>query len=154
MLGTEGDLPMMNDKEQYKSLTVPAEKEELDRVQDFLGEVLEEAGCDMGPRMQIELAVEEIFVNVASYAYGPGEGTVEVRILVRGEPPMALIEFRDSGKPYNPLEKEDASLEEDAIMEREGGLGIFLTKEVMDRVEYRYEDGKNIFSMGKGIRQE
>jgi anti-sigma regulatory factor (Ser/Thr protein kinase) len=136
---------------EYKTITVPAEVDELDRVQAFLGEELEEAGCDPGPQMQVELAVEEIFVNVASYAYAPEEGEVEIRIRILGDPAMAEIVFLDSGKPYNPLEKEDAALDEDAIMEREGGLGILLTKEVMDEVDYCYRNGKNVFTMRKKL---
>ncbi len=138
---------------EYKSITVPADNGELDRVQEFLGAELESAGCDMGPQMQIELAVEEVFVNEASYAYSDGVGQVQVQIRILEDPVRAEIRFRDSGVPYDPLKKEDASLEEEAIMEREGGLGIYLVKEVMDEVEYCREGEENVLTLRKKLQE-
>ncbi len=134
-----------------KTLTVPASLDELDNVQAFIDEQLEAADCPMAAQMQVELAVEEVFVNVASYAYNPVTGVAEVRVCVETDPLRVTIQFLDHGKPFDPLAKADADLSEDATMEREGGLGIFLTKEVMDAVDYAYENGSNILTLKKNL---
>lgn len=97
----------------------------------------------------IHLVVEEIVVNIVDYAYPEGNGYLEVRI--NNDNKELTIEFRDHGIPFNPLEQSmpdlDIPLEERSI----GGLGIFLTKEMMDNVEYRYEQGENILIIKKNL---
>ncbi|MDR2572033.1 MAG: ATP-binding protein [Oscillospiraceae bacterium] len=131
-----------------KELMIEAKIEKLDVVLDFVSAELEAVDCSMKLQMQITVAVEEIFVNIAHYAYDPEEGDVMIRVTVGDE---VIIEFEDSGKPYNPLEKSDpdiaASLEEREI----GGLGIFMVKNIMDAVDYRYEAEKNILLIKKVI---
>ena len=105
----------------------------------------------MSAQMQIELAVEEIFVNIASYAYDSEDGEAEVRCKVLEDPLRVVVQFLDSGKPFDPLAREDADTSEDALMGREGGLGIFLVKSTMDSVEYAYEGGKNILTIRKNL---
>ena len=112
---------------------------------------LEEYACPMETQMQVRLAMEEIFVNIANYAYHPEVGEVEVRYDVTNDPLLLTIQFLDSGVPFNPLAKEDADTSEEALMEREGGLGIYLVKNLMDDVRYAYEDGKNVLTMTKRI---
>jgi anti-sigma regulatory factor (Ser/Thr protein kinase) len=130
-----------------KKLTVEALKENLDTVIDFVNGFLEEAGCTMKFQMQVDLCVEEMFVNIASYAYGSGKGDAEIDISQTGE--EISITLIDSGKPYNPLEKEDPDVSLSALDREIGGLGIFLVKKTMDSVSYEYTDGKNIFTMAK-----
>ena len=134
-----------------KSLTVPARTECLDEINEFVGAELEAYDCPMKVQMQIELAIEEIFVNIASYSYHPVEGEAEIRCEVQQDPLRVVIQFLDGGKPYDPLAKEDADTSEEAIMEREGGLGILLVKKTMDDVQYVYEDGKNILTIQKNL---
>lgn len=134
-----------------KKIIVPAEKEQLDTINDFIGEELEKYGCSMKARMQVELAVEEIFVNIASYAYRPEVGEAEICVDADGDPPVITLRFLDRGKPFNPL----INSEEDilaAAQEREaGGLGILLVRKNMDEVTYSYEDGRNILTITKKL---
>jgi len=101
---------------------------------------------------EILIATEEIFVNIAKYAYKPEEEG-EVKISVRaGE--KAEIRFEDSGQPFDPLSRGTPDLKL-PIMEREiGGLGIHFVKNMMDETEYRYADGKNIFTISKNISKQ
>ena len=134
------------------SLTISAEVRNLDLVNDFVLSRLENCGCsDNKTLMQIRLAVEEIFVNIASYAYDPAIGPAEVRCEVLKDPLRVVIQFLDGGRPFDPLAKEDPDMSEDAMMNRVGGLGIFLVKETMDDVSYEYKDGKNILTVLKNL---
>ena len=134
-----------------KRLTVPAEVEYLDEVTAFVDEELESYGCPMEVQLQIELAIEEIFVNIASYAYKPADGEAEIRCEVLRAPLRVVIQFLDGGKPYDPLAKEDADTSPEALEAREGGLGILLVKRTMDDVRYTYEGGKNILTILKQL---
>ena len=134
-----------------KSLTVPAELERLQTVQDFIAEELESRDCPMKAQFQIEVAVEEIFVNIVSYAYRPEVGEATIRCAVEEEPLQVTIQFLDHGKPFDPLAKEDADTSGEALEEREGGLGILMVKKSMDDVRYDYENGKNILTIRKRL---
>ncbi len=123
----------------------------IDPVQDFIREKLSHFGCEKKPMMQIRLAVEEIFVNIISYAYRPDIGKAEIRCEVHEAPLSVTIQFMDSGKPFDPLAKEDADLSGKMFMEREGGFGIHLVKNTMDAVDYEYRDGKNILTIRKNL---
>ena len=134
-----------------KSLTVPAKTEYVDEINDFVGQELEAYDCPVNVRVQIELAIEEIFVNTASYAYHPVEGEAEIRCDILQDPLRVELQFLDSGKPYDPLAKEDADTSVEALEEREGGLGILLIKKTMDDMKYVYENGKNILTIRKKL---
>ena len=101
--------------------------------------------------MQITVAVEEIFVNIAHYAYSPETGEARVLCEAREDPLSMSITFLDAGRKFNPLENEEPDTALSAEERDIGGLGIFLTKKFMDNVEYSYEDGKNIFKMQKKL---
>ena len=130
-------------------MIVPAEIEKLDEVTAFIDAFLEEHDCPMKIQMQIDLCLEEMFVNIAHYAYPDGAG--EAEILVSESGGTVTITLIDSGLPYDPLKKEDPDISLGAEERQIGGLGIFLVKKNMDAVSYRYEDGKNIFTMQKAI---
>lgn len=130
-------------------ITVPASMDQLDTVQAFVSERLEQYDCPMKAMMAIEIAVEEIFVNIASYAYRPEVGEATVCCEVNEEPLEVTIQFLDHGKPFNPLDKDDADISQEALLEREGGLGILMVKKSMDSVAYSYENGKNILTIQK-----
>ena len=129
-----------------KELTITAKTENLDAVLNFVGEQLEAADCPIKAQTQIAIAVEEIFVNIAYYAYHPEIGGVKIRVTVGDE---AVIEFEDKGKAYNPLEKDDPDVTKDAEEREIGGLGIFMVKNMMDAVEYRRENDSNILIVKK-----
>ncbi len=132
-----------------KELHVPAEKESLALVNDFVDSFLEEHDCPMKAQMQIDLCVEEAFVNIASYAYGGDKGDATIRLEeTDGTVALTLI---DSGTPYDPLARDDPDISLSAEDRQIGGLGIFLIKKSMDTVEYRYENGRNILRMTKKL---
>ena len=132
-------------------LTIDAVTENLPRVQSFVEEYLETAGCPLKTRVQIGVVVEEIFVNIAHYAYAPGTGRAAVRVELSGNPVSITITFLDSGVPYNPLDRPDPDITLPAEERPVGGLGIYITKKTMDRVFYEYRDGKNILTLQKNL---
>ncbi len=135
-----------------KTLTVPAALGELTKVQDFVEENVELLSASSAELMQTLLSVEEIFVNIASYAYGDKEGdaTILLKIL---DPKGIEITFIDKGVYYDPLKKIDPDITAKAEDRAIGGLGIFLVKKNMDELEYKYEDGKNQFTMRKYFKE-
>ena len=133
-----------------EELILPAKVENLGEVHAFVGERVGE-DCSPKAQMQLDLAVEEIFVNIANYAYAPGEGKAAIRVQVSEEPRRVDVTFRDRGVPYNPLEKEDPDVTALAAERKLGGLGIFLTKQLMDEVQYEYRDGQNVLTLTKRI---
>ncbi len=134
-----------------ESLTVVAQVDNLDEVNAFVMKRLEGQGCDKHTLLQIRLAVEELFVNISSYAYDPEVGPAEVRTEVLEDPLRVVIQFLDGGKPFDPLAKEDADISEEGLLSRDGGLGILLVKETMDDVSYEYKNGKNILTIQKKL---
>lgn len=131
-----------------KELLIEAKLENLYSVLDFVNSELEAADCPMKLQMQIAVALEEIFVNIVLYAYKPKIGNALIRVAVGDE---VVVEFEDSGTPYNPLENEDPDTTLNAEERQIGGLGVFMVKKIMDTVEYRHEDGKNILTIKKVI---
>lgn len=132
-----------------KEITVRADVGRLSEVTDFVNAELEAFGCPMKTVMQIDLAVEEIFVNIASYAYGPEGGDAVIRI--GAEDGGVSVTFADRGVPFNPTAQEDPDRSSPAEERQIGGLGIFLTKRIMDDVIYEYRDGQNVLSIRKSF---
>ena len=132
-------------------LQVAARVENLDIVNEFIDEKLEAVGCSPRIQMQVDLAVEEIFINIASYAYRPGEGPVTIRVSVEEDPIRVILTFIDNGKPFDPLAREEADVTLPVEKRRIGGLGIFLVKKTMDSVTYEYKDGQNILTVVKNV---
>ncbi len=128
-----------------KEINLEAKVENLDKVMAFIDAELEAADCSMKKQMQIDVAVEEIFVNIASYAYGDATGNATISIDISDN--KASITFADEGIEYDPLKKEDPDVTLSAEERQIGGLGIFIVKKSMDEVKYRYEDGKNILTI-------
>ena len=134
-----------------KTLTVPAGCDQLDTVQSFVDKALDQLPCTFEARLQIQIAVEELFVNIASYAYAPGTGDAVVGCQVEQEPPSITIQFRDWGKPFDPLAKEDADISLSAEERQIGGLGIYMVKSSMNAAYYEYKDGQNILTIRKDL---
>ena len=134
-----------------KELTVDADVKKIPAVTDFINGILEDAGCPIKVQMQIAVVIDELFANIAMYAYDGGKGEAIVGVDVSGEPQVVSITFKDRGKPFDPLAKEDPdvtlSVEERPI----GGLGIFMVKKMMDEVIYKYEEGVNVLTVRKKI---
>lgn len=134
-----------------KELDILALKENLPQVLSFIDEQLKEHGCTQKILSQIAVAAEEIFVNIASYAYDPEIGPAKIRVEIVGEPLSVVIGFIDSGKPFDPLAKPDPNIDLPAMQRDIGGLGIFMVKKTMDDVSYEYKDGKNILTITKAF---
>ncbi len=132
-----------------KEITLNAATENLDAVLDFVNAELQAKDFPMKACMQIAIAVEEIFVNIAHYAYAGDVGKATVKCGISGVPPEAEIVFADSGIPYNPLLKTDPDTTLSAEERDIGGLGILMVKKSMDSVEYNYENGQNILTIKK-----
>ena len=132
-----------------EQLTIEAKVENLSTVTKFIIESLEELNCKPKILMQMELVIEELFVNVASYAYKPNIGTCTVQKILEDNPRSITVTFIDSGVPYNPLKKEDPDTSL-GVEEREiGGLGIFFFKKNVDDITYEHKDGQNVLTFKK-----
>ena len=134
-----------------KKIEVPADMEYLDDVMDALHGILSDEHVDEELVMKMELAVEEMYTNIANYAYKDGKGNAEVNCVLSDDPREATIVFSDCGVPYNPLERTDPDVTLSAEERPIGGLGVFLTKKLMDSVSYEYKDGKNILTIKKRV---
>jgi anti-sigma regulatory factor (Ser/Thr protein kinase) len=121
----------------------------LDAVQDFVRGRMEESGIAHDAAGRVELAVEEVFVNIALYAYNESASGGEVTVRCRVGPEILSLEFVDEGLPFNPLEREDPDITLTAWEREPGGLGLFIVKKIMDAVEYRREGKKNVLRMSK-----
>ena len=134
-----------------KELTVDAAVENIEVVTDFVNEELEKLDCPLKARRQIDVAIDELFGNIARYAYSPDVGKATVRFSVEEKPLEVTITFIDNGIPFNPLEKSNPDTHLSAEERPIGGLGIFLVKKSMDMVEYEYKNGQNILKIKKNI---
>ena len=132
-------------------LTLEATLESLPRVTAWIDEQLEALECPMKAQMQIDVAIDEIFGNIAHYAYPDQTGSATVRFEHDAAANMVTITFIDQGVPFNPLENADPDTTLGAEDRQIGGLGIFLVKKTMDEVSYRFCEGKNILSLKKKI---
>ena len=129
----------------------PAKTEALPDVLGYVEEMLEGYDCSMKIQMGICVAIEEVFVNIAHYAYGDGEGEVTLGIGFDDASRTVTFRMTDKGVPFDPLQKPDPDITLSAEEREIGGLGIFITKKTMDSVTYAYENGENILSMTKHI---
>ena len=134
-----------------KELTVPAEVENIEAVTEFVDQELEALDCPLKAQMQIDVAVDEIFSNIARYAYAPEKGDVTIRLETEQTPLAVNLTFIDRGKPYDPLAKEDPDTTLSADERQIGGLGIFVVKKTMDDMRYEYKDGQNILTLRKNL---
>ena len=134
-----------------ESRTFPAKTESLTDVLAFTEQILEKYQCSMKIQTAICVAIEEVFVNVAHYAYGEAEGDVKFDITFDKDTRTATFRMADKGVPFDPLKKPEPDITLSAEEREIGGLGIFITKKTMDMVTYAYENGENILTMIKKI---
>lgn len=127
-------------------LIIEARLDKIDTVQDFIS--ARTLDCPMKIQNQIGIAVDEIFSNIARYAYCPEVGAATVRITVGDD---VTIEFEDSAVAYDPLSSDDPDITLPAEEREPGGLGLFMVKKIMDSVEYRREGNKNILTIRKRL---
>ena len=130
-------------------ISIPAQTGCLDILMDFIFAVMRNARAEQSRWGNVAVAAEEIFVNIASYAYASDKGDVIIRAGV--EAGQIVLEFRDSGKPFNPLNVKDPDISLAAEDRAIGGLGIYIVKKLMDEVRYEYRDGQNALIVSKKI---
>ena len=136
---------------QIMKKTFPAKTEALSDVLGFVDMILEEYECPMKIQTAVCVAIEEVFVNVAHYAYGDGEGDMTLSIGFDNESRTVTFCMTDKGVPFDPLNKPDPDITLSAEEREIGGLGIFIAKKTMDTVAYAYENGENVLTMTKKI---
>ena len=134
-----------------KEMTITATVENIEKVTDFVNEQLEAIGCPMKAQIQIDVAIDELFGNIAHYAYNPETGPATVRVEVTEAPVSVIVTFIDHGIPYDPLKKDDPDITLSAEDREIGGLGIFMVKKTMDEITYEYKDGQNILRIRKDL---
>ncbi len=135
-----------------KELTISATIENVAVVTDFVDEQLEQLDCPMKTLVQVNVAIDELFGNIANYAYNPEIGAATVRVEVTENPLAVVITFIDNGVPYDPLAKADPDITLSAEERQIGGLGIYMVKKTMDDISYEYKDGQNVLRIKKNIR--
>ena len=131
--------------------TFLAKTESLPDILGFVEETLEGFGSSMKIQMAVCVAIEEVFVNVAHYAYPEGQGDMRLGIGFDAQSRTITFCMRDSGVPFDPLQKPDPDITLSAEDREIGGLGIFITKKTMDSVTYAYENNENILTMIKKL---
>ena len=134
-----------------KEFTVQAVISNVEKVTNLVNEELELNECPIKAQMQIDIAIDELFSNIAYYAYGDQTGDATIRIVIENDPKRVLLSFIDNGIPYNPLEKTDPNTGLTAEEREVGGLGIFIVKKSMDDMLYEYKDNQNILTIVKNI---
>ena len=134
-----------------KELTIDAKVENVEVVIAFVIEELKLLNCSSKVLKQIEIAIDELFSNIAYYAYENSKGKATVRVEISNDPLAVLITFVDNGIPYDPFKKKDPNISLAADERQAGGLGIYIVKKTMDEIVYKYEEGKNILSIKKHI---
>ena len=131
--------------------TFPAKTEALSDVLGFVEQMLDSFECPIKIQVALCVAIEEVFVNVAHYAYGEGEGNMSLGIGFDEESRAITFRMTDKGIPFDPLKKPDPDITLSADEREIGGLGIFITKKTMDSLTYTYENNENILTMIKKI---
>lgn len=149
--GFDDILTIVSPQEDTETLIIEAKTDKLDQVLNFIRIRLEKQKCPVRILRQIEVAAEEIFVNIARYAYESGVGDAGIQVEVEQDPLRVAITFMDHGVPYDPLQNEDPDMALSAEERQIGGLGIYMVKKSMDDVCYDYQDGKNILTIRKNI---
>lgn len=134
-----------------KELTLAATVENIETVTEFVNAQLEMHDCPIKAQMQIDIAIDELFGNIAHYAYDSEIGNATVRVEVSEEPLAVIITFIDNGIPYDPLAKDDPDITLSAEEREIGGLGIYMVKKSMDEITYEYKDSQNILTIKKNI---
>lgn len=137
-----------------KELNISATVENIAAVTAFVDEQLEELDCPMKTQLQVDVAIDELFGNIAHYAYNPEVGAATVRVEVTENPLSVVITFIDNGVPYDPLAKADPDVTLSAEEREIGGLGIYMVKKSMDDISYEYKNGQNILRIKKHIWEE
>lgn len=127
-------------------IRLPAKRENLEKFSEHILQCAEKQGIDRKRLMQINLSLEEVLVNICDYSYRDNEGDIEV-ICGLDNDNRFVIEITDSGIPFDIDSFDEPDLNADIFERKVGGLGIYLIKKMMDDIQYRFEDNKNILKL-------
>ena len=133
------------------TIALDAVPENFAAVQDWIRDHLASVSCSMRTLLELDMIVEEVFINIASYAYNEHIGTVTLDLSLDEANNMLYLTFRDTGVPYDPLKKESPDLSAPAEKRPIGGLGIFLVQKYSDVLSYEYADNENRLTIGKKL---
>ena len=136
-----------------KELRLKNRMEELERVNRFVEEIGEELGLDMELQMNLNLVIEEMVVNVISYAYPEGK-VADIELVAESDGKELTFVLTDSGKEFDPTLKEDTDMSLNPAERDLGGMGIFIVKNIMNEVTYQRLKGKNLLTMTKNIKSK
>ena len=139
------------EEKKMKELTVDARRENLQEIKAFICAALEEENCPETIKNQLYISVDEIFANIADYAYEGAAGSVTMRFEVLSEPHSVVLTFLDDGIPFDPLKMKSPDTSLKARERKIGGLGIFMVRKLMDEVSYAYSEGKNVLTIRKAF---
>jgi anti-sigma regulatory factor (Ser/Thr protein kinase) len=134
-----------------KSLTVKSELSEIEKVRVFLQDTLKDLNLSEEVYYLIELSLLEMCINIVRYAYSVEKGEIFLKIWNQDE--TIFFEIRDWGVPFDPREAPEPDIQEMVDQGQTGGLGIFLSRQLMNGFEYRREDNQNILIMHKRIEE-
>jgi anti-sigma regulatory factor (Ser/Thr protein kinase) len=134
------------------TLRVNADIKNLGEAKDFIHEKLGLTDCSEKNKMSICLSVEEIFMNVCSYAYAPELGDVILEVTFNKNKDVVYITIIDMGTPYNPLKRDKLDIENHVKKRQVGGLGIFMTQKIMDNMTYEYTNHENRLTLEKSLK--
>jgi anti-sigma regulatory factor (Ser/Thr protein kinase) len=131
------------------TFTLEAAPENFAAAQKQVRAFLEPCSCSMRTLLELDMLVEEIFINIANYAYPNGTVTAAIDLALNDNNDTLTITFRDKGIPYNPLERTSPDITSPASARQIGGLGIFLVQKYSDQLSYSYEGGENRLTLHK-----
>ena len=125
--------------------------ESLDTLNDFVHQIIQNSPCTEQQQIQIDLVVEELFVNIVNYAYPDSMGMVQVECKLSGDSGQVIIQFKDQGIEFNPLAKKEIDVHDRFERRPVGGLGIYLAKKYTNSIEYERADGSNVLTIMKNL---
>lgn len=132
-----------------KTISLETTKGNLEKLQNLIEKEMEGESYDEKKLLKLQMAVEEVYVNIVNYAYESDAGLVAVTWEKRENPLRLWIEFRDGGTPFDPLQEPNVDITLGAEERKIGGLGIFLVKKMVDQISYQYHKGQNVLAMEK-----
>ncbi len=135
-----------------KQLNIEADLANLDLVLDAIEEILSEAGAGMKVIKACQLSVEELFVNIASYGYAEAtEKPCSINLIAEGDEAKGniRIKIKDKAEKFDPFAKEDPDITLKIKDRGVGGMGIYMTKNLMDSWEYKYDNNENTVILEK-----
>ena len=125
--------------------------ESLDTLNDFVHQIIQNSPCTEQQQIQIDLVVEELFVNIVNYAYPDSMGMVQVECKLSGDAGQVIIQFKDQGIEFNPLAAKEIDVHDRFERRPVGGLGIYLAKKYTNSIEYERADGSNVLTIMKNL---